>query len=304
VEELAPLAIAEDTLGSIRIPASMCGLVGLRPSFGRYPDDGIMPLSMGKFDQVGPLARSVQDLVLFDNVVTGQQAQIDATSLKGVRIGISPAYQLSGLDPEVERITKQAFQKLEEMGVTIVEAEVPELVKAALEIVETICTYETKPGISAFLEDQKTGLSLDQLLQQASESIQADFKAIRRPAPGEYESALARRAQLREAVARHFETHRIAALAFPTIRIAPPKIGEEGEVEIRGQKIPFFMAMARNVALGSCASMASLILPAGLTANHLPVGMEFAALNGKDRELLGLGLSFEKALGPIPAPII
>jgi Asp-tRNA(Asn)/Glu-tRNA(Gln) amidotransferase A subunit family amidase len=55
---IAPLAIAEDTLGSIRVPASMCGLAGLRSTFGRYPDDGIMPLTVNKFDQVGPLARS------------------------------------------------------------------------------------------------------------------------------------------------------------------------------------------------------------------------------------------------------
>ena len=62
--------------------------------------------------------------------------------------------------------------------------------------------------------------------------------------------------------------------------------------------------MARNTALGSCASMASLILPAGMTSNGLPVGMEFAALTGKDRELLSLGLSLEQALGPIPAPTV
>src|SRR5439155_6700170 len=96
---IAPLAIAEDTLGSIRVPASMCGLAGLRPSFGRYPDDGIMPLTTNKLDQVGPLTRSVADLVLFDTVVTGQHAQLAALPLKGVRIGISPEYFLSGLDP-------------------------------------------------------------------------------------------------------------------------------------------------------------------------------------------------------------
>lgn len=125
-----------------------------------------------------------------------------------------------------------------------------------------------------------------------------------RPSRDVYESALARRVQLREAIASYFVTQRIAALAFPPIRIPPPRIGEEGEVDIRGQKVPFYEAIARNIALGSCASMASLILPAGLTSNHLPVGIEFAALNGNDLELLSLGLSLEQALGPIPAPRI
>ena len=85
---IAPLAIAEDTLGSIRVPASMCGLAGLRPSFGRYPDDGIMPLTVNKFDQVGPLARSVADLLLFDSAVTGERGQVSEMPLEGARIGV------------------------------------------------------------------------------------------------------------------------------------------------------------------------------------------------------------------------
>lgn len=128
---IAPLAVAEDTLGSIRVPASMCGLAGLRPSFGRYPDDGIMPLTTNKFDQVGPLARSVADLALFDMVVTGQRAPLAPVPLKGVRIGISPE-SLSGLDPEVERITLAGVKKLEAAGITLVRAEVPEPVKGAI----------------------------------------------------------------------------------------------------------------------------------------------------------------------------
>src|SRR6516162_6996585 len=72
---IAPLAIAEDTLGSIRVPTSMCGLAGLRPTFGRYSDAGIMPLTIDKFDQVGPVARSVADLLLFDRAATGDREQ-------------------------------------------------------------------------------------------------------------------------------------------------------------------------------------------------------------------------------------
>jgi mandelamide amidase len=60
--------------------------------------------------------------------------------------------------------------------------------------------------------------------------------------------------------------------------------------------------MGRNTALGSCASMAGLVLPAGMTSNGLPVGLEFDALTGNDRGLLALGLSVEKVLDPIPAP--
>jgi indoleacetamide hydrolase len=101
---MAPLAIGEDTNGSIRHPSTNCRLTGFRPTFGRYPDAGIMPLT-DKFDQVGPLARSVGDIVLFDNVLVPNSAPISARPLTGVRIGISGEFLMRALDPEVERIS-------------------------------------------------------------------------------------------------------------------------------------------------------------------------------------------------------
>jgi mandelamide amidase len=303
---MAPLAVAEDTLGSIRVPATMCGLAGLRPSFGRYRGDGIMPLTDAKFDQAGPLARSVADLALFDAAVTGDRAPLTATPLKGVRIGIAPASLLSGLDPEVERVTTEAFHRLRAAGVTLVEAELPEVSKAAIGTAITIISYEAMPAIAAFLEAQGAGVTFDQLLQQASEGIRDAFKTYslppNRPSQDAYESALIQRQRMRGEIGRHFELHGIVTLAFPPIMIPAPLIGEEAEVTIRGQQVPLNVAMARNTSLASCASMASLILPAGMTSNGLPVGLEFDALMGNDRAVLALGLSLEKVLGPIPAP--
>jgi len=303
---IAPLALAEDTLGSIRVPATMCGLAGLRPSFDRYPGDGIMPLTENKFDQAGPLARSVADLALFDAAAAGDAAPLSTTPLKGVRIGVSPEYFLSGLDPEVERVTNEALRKLSAAGATLVWAEIPQVATQAMGSTVTIILYETLPAISAFLAEQGTGLSFEQMMAQASEGLQAVLKAValppNRPAQDVYESMLATRARIREAIQRYFEQQGIAALAFPPIMIPPPKIGEDTEVVIRGEKVPLYVAMARNTAPGSSASMASLILPAGMTASGLPVGMEFAARNGQDRALLSLGLSLEQALGRIPGP--
>jgi mandelamide amidase len=303
---IAPLAIAVDTLGSIRVPATMCGLAGLRPTFGRYPGDGIMPLTSNKFDQVGPVARAVADLALFDTVSSGNVSPISATPLKGIRIGVSPEYFLSGLDPEVERVIDDAFLKLSAAGATLVWTEIPPIAKEAMGVTATIILYETMPSISAFLEEQGTGISFDQLLQEASEGMQAVFKAIvlppNRPPQDVYESMLAKREQIKVEIQRYFQQQGISALAFPPVMIPPPMIGEDSEVTIRGQKVPLFVAMARNTSLGSCASMASLILPAGMTYTGLPIGMEFAALGGKDRELLSLGLTLEKALGSIPGP--
>ena len=109
---MAPLAIGEDTLGSIRVPSTDCGLAGLRPSFGRYPDAGIMPLTDNKFDQVGPIARSVDDLLLFDTVLVTNPTPIAPKPLKDVRLGVSRGFLMSGLDPEVDRVSKEVLEKL------------------------------------------------------------------------------------------------------------------------------------------------------------------------------------------------
>jgi mandelamide amidase len=304
---MAPLAIAEDTLGSIRVPASMCGLAGLRPSFGRYPDDGIMPLTVNKFDQVGPLARSVADLLLFDSAVTGDRGQVSELPLEGVRIGLPPEYW-SGLDPEVDRVAGEALRKLREAGAALLWAELPEAAKSAMGIALTLIGYDTLPGISDFLQQQGTGVTFDQMLEQAGEGLRGGIKAFalppNRPKQEVYESLLAQRELLRKSVRDYFERHGIVAIAAPPVLVPPPKIGQDTEVEIRGQKIPLYVAMSRNISLGSCASMASLVLPAGTTSSGLPVGLEFDSLTGTDRQLLALGLSLEKVLGPIPSPKI
>jgi indoleacetamide hydrolase len=304
---IAPLAIAEDTLGSIRVPASMCGLAGWRPTFGRYPNTGLMALTTNKFDQVGTLARTVADLSLFDTALTGDRPET-ATSLKDMRIGISPEYFWSGLEPEVERLCNEALRKLSEAGATLVSADLPEPATAAMEIALTIISYDILPSISAFLEEQETGINFEQMLEQASEGLRAGMKRFalppNRPSEERYESVLAQRENVRRSIRHYFESLGIVALAFPPIMIAPPKIGEEAEVDIRGQKVPLYVAISRNIALGSCASMASLVLPAGLTSDGLPVGMEFDALMGNDRQLLSFGVLLEKALGPIPGPTL
>src|SRR5262245_458339 len=162
---MAPLAIAEDTLGSIRIPSTMCGICGLRPTYGRYPDDGIMPLSSNKFDQVGPVARAVEDLALFDTAITGDATPLAPTDLKGVRIGIAD-YFLADLDPEVERVVDAALDRLRGAGVTIVRADVPDDVKAAPGVALTIIVSELRAAIGGFLATQGTGVSFEQMVAQ------------------------------------------------------------------------------------------------------------------------------------------
>jgi mandelamide amidase len=297
---MAPLAIAEDTLGSIRIPSTMCGLAGFRPTYGRYPDDGIMPLSSSQFDQVGPLARSVEDLALFDAAITGDAAPLAAIDLKNIRIGVAD-YFVSDLDPEVERVSTEALERLRAAGATIVKADVPDEVKTTLPVALTVITYELRGALSRFLEAQETGVTFEQMVEQAGPDIRLLLK--NQPPPREaYDSMLAQRQRIRESIRAYFAEHDIVALAFPPAMIVPPKIGEDGDDTIRGRKIPRTTTLGRNVSLGSCASLASLVLPGGMTSTGLPVGLEFDALPGDDRRLLAVGLSLERALGAVAGP--
>jgi Asp-tRNA(Asn)/Glu-tRNA(Gln) amidotransferase A subunit family amidase len=297
---MAPLAIAEDTLGSIRIPSTMCGICGLRPTYGRYPDDGIMPLTTSGFDQVGPLARTVEDLALFDSVVSGDDSPLPVIDLKGVRIGIAD-YFFADLDSEVERVVLAALDRLRDAGATIVRAEVPDDVKAAFGAAITILPFERRSAIGGFLAEQGTRVSLDELVAQVGPNLTATFA---RPAPAKdvYDAMVPRRQKARDALRTHFESENIVALAFPPAMIPAHKIDEDGGMTVRGERVTSTTTMGRNVSLSSVASLASLVLPAGLTTSGLPVGLEFDALPGTDRQLLGLGVSLQRALGSIQAP--
>ncbi len=300
---IAPLAIGEDTWGSIRVPASFCGIAGLRPTHGRYPDAGVMPLSHDKFDQVGPLARSVADIILFDSVVTGERETLSPRSLRGVRLGISPRYLEAEIDPECGRIVEEAPGKLSKAGASIVTAELPPLLREASAVVTSILTYELLDSIAGFLKAEDTGVTLDEVIAQAGPSVRPLLEGGRHPGPPEaYRADLRKRKQIMAAAARYFREHRIDALAFPpTLMPAFPQ-GDPASVSIAGRQVDLVTAIGRNISLGSCAGLACLVLPAGMTADGLPVGLEFDAPAGGDRRLLALGLSLERALGPIPAP--
>jgi mandelamide amidase len=305
---MAPLAVAEDTLGSIRVPASMCGVVGFRPTVGRYPADGVMPITP-RFDMTGPLSRSVEDATLFDSAVTGDSSPVTSRPLKGVRIGVAE-FLLSEVHPEVSRVMTHALSQLQSAGAVTVRVDIPEEMRGALACATAVLRYETVASISAFLAKQEAPVSFDELVSQASPDLQGIFRKYVIPGAPEaitraqYDAALVQLDRLRASVRRHYSDHNLTVLAFPTVRMPPPLIGEDKEVEILGQKVPWRAAIARNVAHGSCAGMPCLVLPGGMSTSQLPIGIEFDALPGQDRELLALGLSLEKVLGPVPPPKI
>src|SRR5262249_35050027 len=153
----------------------------------------------------------------------------------------------------------------------------PDLVKAALDTGRTIVGSELVECITAFLQQQGTGVTFEALYAQAGPSMKAYIQSRalppNRPDREAYEAALARREALKSAVRDWYREHDIQMLAHPVIMSLPPKTSDGSEIEIAGRKIPFHVAIGRNIALGSCASMASLVLPAGESAGRLPVGL-------------------------------
>lgn len=297
---IAPLAVAEDTWGSIRVPAAMCGTVGFRPTVGRYPNDGIMPLTLGKFDQVGPVARSVADLALFDAAVTGEPRVKPMASLQGVRLGV-PEEFTGGLDASVARVFELAKRRLQDGGAQLVPCMLPVDARECAGVATTIIAYENIVAIGAFLREHDAGVDFERLIEQASPNIRQRYDAGP-PSREEYEIALAARERVLGAMPELFESLRIQALAFPPLLAPAPALGDNSEVEIGGMQVPLRTVVGRNTALGNCARLASLVLPAGLTPSGLPVALEFDAPAGKDRELLALGFALEAALGGIPPP--
>jgi indoleacetamide hydrolase len=299
---MAPLGVAEDTCGSIRVPAALCGIAGLRPSTGRYSPRGVMPLAP-LFDTVGSHARTVADLLLFDSVLTGDFRPPEPVHPTGVRLGLSRAHYFADLDPEVERVTNEALKKLADSGVTLVEADVPDLTRLAEAANFPIIYHDSVPSIVSYLREFETGVTLEQLLVLASESVRENLEA--RALPGgrlwvsDEDYAAARdihRPALQEAFRAYFGQTAVAAIAYPTTLVPATPIGRDQEVEIGGRKVPFRTAMSRNIAPGSCAGLPGLVLCAGRTRDGLPVGIELDGPVGSDRELLALGLALEPVI--------
>jgi mandelamide amidase len=303
---MAPLGLAEDTQGSIRVPAALCGITGFRPSTGRYPSDGCAPISP-LFDQIGPHARDVADLILFDTVITGDAAPVAAPPPETLRLGMARDYFFAGLDPALEAAVEAALAKLRAAGVTIIEADLPGLGDLIGAITLAVQVHDVLPALAAWLAASGAAISLDTLLAQVSPDVMALLNHFAVPgAPAaipEAEYLAARdshRPALRALLARWFADNRVDAMLLPGTMAPATPIGADATVRIGGVEVPFPVVMGRNIAPGSTAGLPGLVLPAGL-AEGLPVAIELDGPEGTDRRLLGIGLTVEALLGSLPA---
>jgi indoleacetamide hydrolase len=307
---MAPLGLAEDTEGSIRVPAALCGIPGFRPTTGRYSTEGVVPVSP-LFDQVGPQARAVADIALFDSAVIGDWSRLVAPPLEALRLGVVRPYWYTELDPEVEHVIAAALERLKDSGVVLVESDrsaLPGLSRLIELTTNPICDHDVRLELAQYLKKYGAEVTFDQVIAQSSPEIQKIMETYVLPgAPNFVTEPRYREAcdvflpTLKRLFQNYFTMTGVAAIIFPTTTIPAVPIGQV-DIEINSRKIPIGDALARNVAPGSTAGLPGLVLPAGMTPKGLPVALELDAPHGADRALLALGLSVERRLGRLRSP--
>ena len=302
---LAPGGIGTDTGGSVRVPAALCGIVGFRPSTGRWSQAGILPISHTR-DTAGPMARNVADCALLDTIVTGATGPAAPTRLEGLRIGLPRRPFWENLDPDLERICEHVLQRLTAAGAVLVDIDMSEAAALDGEAGFPIALHEVVTDLGRYLADH--GLAHD-FAAIAARAASPDVSGILKSLVGggavpetAYRKALQQRTALQEVYAGYFRAQNIAAVIFPTTPAPASAIGDDETFMHNGKPHPTFATFIRNSDPGSVAGIPGLSLPAGLTRTGLPVGIEIDSPQGSDRELLSLGQAIEAVLPALPPP--
>ena len=304
---MCPAGLGTDTGASVRISAALCGIVGLRPTMGRYPQRGIVPFSHTR-DTAGPMARSVRDLVLLDSIITGQRTPLQPAALKGLRIGIPRGYFFDGLDASLAPVIEKALTTLRDAGCVLIDADVPNLEKLYIAATGPITFYEMLYDLARYLRESGLKLSVQDLVAQiASPDVKSLYETSvigpQAPTRAAYDTAMTQsRPALQAAYREYFRTHNVTAMAFPTTILTARPIGDDVEVELNGKRVPTFGTYLHNTRPMATAGIPGLSLPVGRTVTGLPVGMELDAPAGTDRQLLSAALAIESLFGPLPPP--
>ena len=302
---IAPGGIGTDTGGSVRIPAALCGIVGLRPTTGRWSQAGVVPISHTR-DTPGPMTRSVADCALLDGVVTGGPAEATPVPLKGLRIGVPRQHFWENLDAELEKICESTLRRLTDAGVVLVDVDMSEEALLDAEAGFPIALYETVTDLNIYLAEHDVGFDFAVL---AAKTASPDVKGILQTLTGAgavpeaaYRKALQQRSILQNTYSRHFREHGIAAIFFPTTPAPAAKIGEDETFMLNGQALPTFATFIRNTGPGSVGGIPGISLPVGMTAAGLPIGMELSGPAGSDQQILSIAAAIEALLPKLPAP--
>ena len=305
---IAPGGLGSDTGGSVRIPAGLTGGAGLRPTLGRYSQDGVTPIAHSR-DTVGPMARTVADVALLDSVVMHGTVP-PVASLNGVRLGVYRGYFFADLDADTKAVIDRALDRLKTAGVTIVEVDMPELKTLNDGVSFPVALYEAYDDLKAYLAKYGTGKTVEQVAAAiASKDVKATYETLVVPrklpaASGVVDAEPVYRAAMatgRQALLKHFvdtfQKYAIEALLAPTTPAVAVAQGPEAS------SLETFLRFIRNTDPPSNAGIPGLTIPAGLgPTTGLPVGLSLDGLRDTDERLLAIGMAIEQVLGRTPPP--
>lgn len=303
---IVPFALGSDTGGSVRVPAALCGVVGFRPTLGRYPQDGVVPISPTR-DTVGPFARTVADIAFVDGIITGESSALDRVELSDLRIGIPREYFYDNLEGAVATRMERFLDALRSEGVELIEQSIPDIGKLDEAVSFVVVNYEARPSLERYLAQSASGISFETVVSKiASADVKPVYEAMAKQnlvSEKQYRQAVdIHRPALQRAFADYFRRHRLDALLVPTCCMTARPIGQDQSVELNGAQVPTFMSFIRNADPSSNAGIPSISIPIGLSDAHLPVGAMIEGAAGSDRRLLAIAQVFERICGPISPP--
>jgi len=295
--ELLPMCLGTDTGGSIRIPASYCGVVGLKPTYGRVSRFGVHPLSFS-LDHVGPLGSCVDDCAVAMNVLAGPDNR-DPTclphpapdfdrqllpDLNGARIGVPRNFFFDRVSEEVSGAVHNAIDAMEQLGASIHTVDLPDLnaINATARVVqlsETAALYGDQKDPSLF------GGDLWSLIQQG--------KLI---AAHEYVNAQRLRTLFRRDFNRVWE--QVDVLATPTTPIVAPRL-EENTVKMGDADEDTRLASTRLVRAINFLGEPALSMPCGKTGSNLPIGLQLISAPWTEPLLLQIARTLEARLSAV-----
>jgi aspartyl-tRNA(Asn)/glutamyl-tRNA(Gln) amidotransferase subunit A len=275
-------AIGTDTGGSIRLPAALCGIVGLKPTYDLVSRKGCTTLSWS-FDHIGPMTRTVKDsAIILESIAKPEElAKIDLNlegDIKGLKIGIQSEYFFENMDTEMEMVIKQAISKLESLGAEIVEVSIPGVYEA-LEGQKVI----SKSEAYTFHQEMFTNFP-----EKYGEDSQARLNSAKTIMASEYLNAQRLRKQFIENTLDTMKSCDV--LLSPTNVIEAFDIGSMPPEE----SVNNIFNLGRT-PIGNLLGFPALTVPCGFTSKNLPVGMQLIGKPYADGLLLKVGNVYEKS---------
>ncbi|MCL6289124.1 amidase [Streptomyces sp. ID03-2B] len=291
----ATFAMGTDTGGSIRVPAALNGVVGLKPTYGLVPRTGVTSLSWS-LDHVGPLTRTVQDVALVLSATAGHDPRDPASvsgpmldrfpggDLRGLKVGVPRNHYFDRVAPEVEESVRGAIERLAELGAELVDVEIPmahyiQGVQWGLMVPEATAYHERSLRATPDLYAADV-----RILLEAGELTSA----------GDYLRAQRARTMMRDAWARMFDG--IDVLAAPTVPMTAAEAGQEAVEWADGTTEAVSDSYVRLCAPANITGVPALSLPVSHDRAGLPIGMQLMARPFHDATVLRVGRVYEDSV--------